>query len=421
MVPMSKLPIWALSLFLNQASLKVAMTETPDRSSRAAKSELAGRVMGGQLEPFATSLIERVQAAIPVYAQINHDELLPAAVATLTLIFSAIREERQFTVAELTDLRDHGEKRGRQGISIEEMLIGWRLAIRAAMQTLTTIGRDNGVTDADLLDLSHEILALTDTAIISLVRGHHYAERELANYEKDRLTDLLRGILFGTLSRAEIRIRIESYGLDLDGNYHAIRARVTTHAPFSDLTRLLGLSPGGNAHGLTALIDGDLAGFVHQRPKCNADTAVGLGPPARLDRFETSFSRATRAMTTAAAFQLTGVYDLGQLGLLPAVLDQQEIGDELVHRYLAPLGTGEGAQTLIDTLRCYLSTGMRADIAAEQLFVHHNTVRYRLRRYEQLTGINLHDPDHSLQAWWALQRVRLNSDSYDKTGEGRLA
>jgi DNA-binding PucR family transcriptional regulator len=58
-------------------------------------------------------------------------------------------------------------------------------------------------------------------------------------------------------------------------------------------------------------------------------------------------------------------------------------------------------------VRHYLSLGMRADLAAERLFVHHNTVRYRLRRYEELTGTNLRDPDRALQAWWALQRRQL--------------
>jgi hypothetical protein len=87
-------------------------------------------------------------------------------------------------------------------------------------------------------------------------------------------------------------------------------------------------------------------------------------------------------MTTAAAFGLTGVYDLNELGLLPAVLDEQEVGDELVRRYITPLGNGDAAETLLETVRHYLKVGMRADIAAKQLFVHHNTVRYRLRRYE---------------------------------------
>jgi DNA-binding PucR family transcriptional regulator len=40
--------------------------------------------------------------------------------------------------------------------------------------------------------------------------------------------------------------------------------------------------------------------------------------------------------------------------------------------------------------------------------VHHNTVRYRLRRYQDLTEIDIRDPNHALEAWWALERHRLN-------------
>ncbi|HEY0449248.1 helix-turn-helix domain-containing protein [Actinophytocola sp.] len=63
-------------------------------------------------------------------------------------------------------------------------------------------------------------------------------------------------------------------------------------------------------------------------------------------------------------------------------------------------------------VRCrYLTLGMRADLTAERMSVHHNTVRYRLRRYEELTGIDLRDPNHALEAWWALQRTRIDHTS----------
>ncbi len=66
-------------------------------------------------------------------------------------------------------------------------------------------------------------------------------------------------------------------------------------------------------------------------------------------------------------------------------------------------------------MRHYLNVGMRADIAAKQLFVHHNTIRYRLRRYEELTGTNLRDPDRGLEVWWALQRHRLTAITEETT------
>lgn len=112
-------------------------------------------------------------------------------------------------------------------------------------------------------------------------------------------------------------------------------------------------------------------------------------------------------MATATAFGLTGCYDLGRLGLLPAVLADTDVAEELVRRYVEPLGTGAAMLPILETVRRYLTLGMRADLTAEHLSVHHNTVRYRLRRYEELTGIDLRDPNRALEAWWALQRTRI--------------
>jgi DNA-binding PucR family transcriptional regulator len=114
-------------------------------------------------------------------------------------------------------------------------------------------------------------------------------------------------------------------------------------------------------------------------------------------------------MTTATAFGLTGTFDLGRLGLLPAVLADTDVAEELTRRYITPLGTGEAIRPILDTIRRYLTLGMRADLTAKHMSVHHNTVRYRLRRYEELTGVDLRDPNCALEAWWALQRNRLGS------------
>jgi hypothetical protein len=47
---------------------------------------------------------------------------------------------------------------------------------------------------------------------------------------------------------------------------------------------------------------------------------------------------------------------------------------------------------------------MRVDPAAERLFVHPNTVRYRLRRYEEITGAELAETEDAFRVWWVLQR-----------------
>ena len=50
---------------------------------------------------------------------------------------------------------------------------------------------------------------------------------------------------------------------------------------------------------------------------------------------------------------------------------------------------------------------MRVRQAAERLHVHENTMRYRLRRYAELTGADLTVTEELVGVWWALQRESL--------------
>ncbi len=54
----------------------------------------------------------------------------------------------------------------------------------------------------------------------------------------------------------------------------------------------------------------------------------------------------------------------------------------------------------------YAAQGNIAD-AAHALFVHPNTLRYRLRRVEDLTGLSLRRPDQQVRLYLALQLLRL--------------
>ena len=48
--------------------------------------------------------------------------------------------------------------------------------------------------------------------------------------------------------------------------------------------------------------------------------------------------------------------------------------------------------TLLETLRCYLMNGCNAIAAAQQLFIHKNTLNYRLNRIRSILNADLNDP-----------------------------
>jgi PucR C-terminal helix-turn-helix domain/GGDEF-like domain len=85
-------------------------------------------------------------------------------------------------------------------------------------------------------------------------------------------------------------------------------------------------------------------------------------------------------------------------------------GDPVAHRKLVesavePLAAAGGE--LLTTLACYLEGGGVLESCARALFVHPNTVRYRLRRVAELTGRSPTDPRGALVLRFALLAARL--------------
>src|SRR4029079_10508188 len=72
----------------------------------------------------------------------------------------------------------------------------------------------------------------------------------------------------------------------------------------------------------------------------------------------------------------------------------------LVDAVFVPLSGAK--DTLIDTLTAYFQHGQSLEGAARALFVHPNTVRYRLRQATDLTGLAATDPREGLTLQLAL-------------------
>ena len=62
---------------------------------------------------------------------------------------------------------------------------------------------------------------------------------------------------------------------------------------------------------------------------------------------------------------------------------------------------------LLDTLRTWFTHDASASATAARLYVHRNTVRYRLRRIEELTGLAMTDPTALARLHVALEAARI--------------
>jgi DNA-binding PucR family transcriptional regulator len=132
------------------------------------------------------------------------------------------------------------------------------------------------------------------------------------------------------------------------------------------------------------------------------DGPVVVGPPADDLASAHASARAALSGLRAAVGWPDAPRPVASDDLLP---ERVLAGDGHARRHLVeavygPLAGAKG--TLIDTLTAYFQHGQSLEATARALFVHPNTVRYRLRQVSDLTHLAATDPREALTLQLAL-------------------
>ena len=301
---------------------------------------------------------------------------------------AALRELRDPTADELERAAAVGRERAEQGLTVDAVLHAYRISITAVWSRFGELARAQGADVATVLAFSETLWRWADAVMDVVGAAHREVELEQAREEQQRRDAFVFALLTGTLDPVELRRESGTFGLDPEREYFPFRARGR-------------FKPGG----MWITLDHDTAGIATARP-----SAPATSPSATPRR--PSWSSCPPASRTPAARSRPrsrsarpGAFSLADLSIRPAILADEALGDAFAERHLAPIA-GLGME-LEDTLRTYLDLGMRIEDTAKTLHVHANTLRHRLRRFEQATGANLRDPRVVVELWWALERRRL--------------
>lgn len=322
-----------------------------------------------------------------------------------------LRAEEQPPEEFIARCEELGAMRARQGITVSDLLQAYRLGCELLRARAYEIAPRNEYREALLLRLLELLDAWMDQGMIASAAGHRRTELAIMRRAQERKAAVVRQILSGTVPPSQLGDVAEAYGVVIDEEYFAVRARPRDDSELHDIEVFVQSgNTGRRPRGVVALIDGDVCGFVPELPPqpASAQMLVGVAGPVPLRDLAGAFHLATRALETAAATQQFGVFSIGDLGMLPAVASDHELGNVMLDRYVRPLERmGASAQAVLETVECYLANNGRIDKTARAMYLHTNTVRYRLGRFEELTGACLRDVDGLIEVWWALQRRKL--------------
>ncbi|GAA4260644.1 PucR family transcriptional regulator [Dactylosporangium darangshiense] len=238
---------------------------------------------------------------------------------------------------------------------------------------------------------------------------------------RELIGHLVEDIVRTTIAPAEAERRLLAFGVDVSHPYTVVLA---TSPDVAGLRALPGsvypLAETGVEPVATAHLDDHLVVLVGRSPSA-ADVAAKtlayvaqLGDGARVGvggaysgvhGLRWSFYEAREALSRGPG--INGREPLSLPGLLLAS-DDLPLAD-LGREVLAPLLDFDAASgaALVETLRVYLAEDGSVAKVAARLYVHRNTVRYRLEQIERLTGRRLTSTADRVQLWLALHAVSL--------------
>jgi purine catabolism regulator len=319
-----------------------------------------------------------------------------------------------------------GAPRSGQGSSGERIPEAWLVALKDA----------GPLSDFDRLTLHQAVTIVALELLRSRVAGD--TERRLAG-------DVLAAVVRGELAGAELKRRLEPFGLAErvaavvverpgNGRGSSTPAEIALSAALrDDAASGLVASSGGLTCALVPGMDEEelvaLAERVGSRLHSDLGAAVrvGVGRAVPGGEARRSFHEArcalealalgmsggdhgTNGASGTAAVRVGTYRDLGSFQLLLSLQDDEALR-LFCDSILGPIEASEGPYggELMRSLEAFIEENGQWERAARRLYCHRHTLRYRIRRVEELTGRNLGSARDRIEFWLALRGRELVS------------
>jgi purine catabolism regulator len=269
---------------------------------------------------------------------------------------------------------------------------------------------------------------LTLEQSVTVVALELMRQRAMRDTERRLAGDVLAEALAGELDAGDLAARLRPFGIGSDAAV-LMFALANPESAEEDLDRALAAGGRGalvatRAGQLCAVVEGDgldaiaVAGRARETLAArHGDVQAAASRVAPATELRRSFHEARCALEASQLMPRNGrgeghvasYRDLGSFQLLLSLQD-----DDALRLYcdsvLGPLengGTGEYGDELLRSLEVFIEQNGQWERAARELYCHRHTLRYRIRRVEELTGRDLGNARDRIDFWLALRGREL--------------
>jgi purine catabolism regulator len=294
---------------------------------------------------------------------------------------------------------------------------GTGFAHRRLPAALVTAARKRGF---PLFEVPYELpfIAITERAFARLL------EERYEMLQRSMAGDLLAEALSGHLYPEDLQARLRPFGIGEQVAVLAFRGPDPTAAAAAverilereRVPSLVAIRAGL----LCAVIDADGRAPIELARRLRAELAARFGDvraaasrPAPAHSLRMSFHEARCALEAVRlldgrAPEVASYADLGAFQLLLSLQDEEALSS-YCRSVLGPIEEGEGdyGDELVRSLDVFIEHNGHWEKAARALYCHRHTLRYRIRRVEQLTGRDFSSARDRIEFWLALRGREL--------------
>ena len=375
-----------------------------------------------QLGLVAEKTVERIVVEVPSYVDAfsgGMGQTIERAVhlaldGFLDMLSHAKSEDSEATMSTARGgAFDLGRGEARSGRSMDALLAAYRVGARVSWREFATTTVAAGVSGEIIAEFAELVFAYIDELSAASVAGHTDELDRSGRIRRRHLDRLAISLLSG--DAADIVISVAERA-----SWAPPKTLTAVLLPVDQVRGLMvhldprTLELSESAQGLElgedfAILLVPNAGGRNRQVLVRAlrDRRAVVGPVRPWLRVQASFVRARRASDLGLGDGTGPVDTDDHLAELVVGADREALAD-LRARVLAPLDElrPSAAEKLADTLRAWLLHHGRRDAIAEVLFVHPQTVRYRMGQIRQIYGERLEDPDFVRDATIALGLIR---------------
>lgn len=357
-------------------------------------------------DDIAARMMTTILEQIPAYAALTSEARRSVHLNVRDNViewFRVVREERPPYPEELEEFIASGRQRAREGIPLEALLKAYRLGATVGWEaTLEESNRENTAELEAALQVTGGLMRYLDHVSTAVAQSYLHERESMVTNEERQNRELLEALLDGGPSEAKVKrlgarasiqlaktywlslITVGGAGPPLSETAQLLRRLAQAYAVIAIARHddILVLWPGGGAE--APLVLKDAVSLLADQYQV---TQVALAGPSSKP-LRPLLSEAEVIMQLAEG--QSGIVRLEDLPLRSLIHQAGGRTTEVVRRLVEPLVAHDvnRGTDLVNTLTTYFTCNGSLPATAQSLYVHRNTVTYRLGRVHQLTGLD---------------------------------